>query len=384
MKENFLQILLNENLDKLIIDECRGLFMIWVFFEYFMFRSSRRRILTLRNYFWQHIFQVDISAFDLHKKRELSSYSKADLFDEQISRIFVCLRLCDLYEASKIFIHCSHEIQNNRNLHNIYSKCHYDVGIIFNHFGNLCESYNTIASSDKISDVEIANIKSNIETFCKESRDILEDIMRNELSSNEEALVCNIQLMIGVFGGDKESIGKVSESYKELILMHVYYRFYFENFYTILKERLDLIEDNTIHNIDKILISTIQLTPFEFYQNIKSEVPTWFLFHIMDMTFDMDQLPEKVSKDLDNMKLKDYDYVQFMIYLVDLSISFRDFCNYSSCFSVLEIPHVFYNCLDKISIKNVLLIFEIYEETKDEKKTNGIKIRIKFYFRCFG
>jgi hypothetical protein len=151
--------------------------------------------------------------------------------------------------------------------------------------------------------------------------------------------------------------------------MSIYYRFHHNDFLDILEENLEKCKDSE-DPFKNGLISIIVDQPFLFYQSIKNNVPKWFRFHLMDILFDMDHLPNESSSEeiLDGMNFRSYDYLDFLLHLINLEIEFKDFINYSSLYDLRETSGTFITLLEKIVIKNVLREFEKFENGIVTKK----------------
>lgn len=149
--------------------------------------------------------------------------------------------------------------------------------------------------------------------------------------------------------------------------MNIYYRFYQKNFYDELREGLNHYE-NFENKVDKFIISTITDLPFEFYQNLKANIPKWLQFHFMDILFDLEMLTTEEEEFLDGMTLRNYDYVDFLNYLMVLDVSFEDFINYSALYDNSETTGPFLLFLEKMVIKNVVTQFKKFEKNLITKK----------------
>ena len=112
--------------------------------------------------------------------------------------------------------------------------------------------------------------------------------------------------------------------------MCIYYRFYREDFVYDLKENLH--DENAQDNLDKHIFSIIKDEPLEFYQYIKGVIPKWFQFLLLETLYDKNVLPDFPEENLDNMTLRNYDYADFLNYLLIMDIQYQEFYIYSSMF----------------------------------------------------
>jgi hypothetical protein len=144
--------------------------------------------------------------------------------------------------------------------------------------------------------------------------------------------------------------------------MNIYYRFYYDDFFSELKNRLD--ENETKNRVERFIIILIKSNPFEFYQIIKGEIPKWFQFQFLNVLFDKDLLPNDNEEALDGLTIKDYDLNDFMHYLIILNIDYVDFMNF---FSLYENNKIVYTVLEMYLVKCVIGQFKKFKATKINK-----------------
>jgi len=150
--------------------------------------------------------------------------------------------------------------------------------------------------------------------------------------------------------------------------MSIYYRFNHGDFFEIIIQNVK--NSDCEDSVQKGIMSLIIEHPFEFYQSIGNDSQRWFRFHIMDILFDLEQLPnQSISGDnFLGMSYRSNEYLDFLKYLIDIDIGFREFVDYSSLYDQKDTMGSFFTLLEKIVIKNVLKEFEKFEQEIVTKK----------------
>jgi hypothetical protein len=162
--------------------------------------------------------------------------------------------------------------------------------------------------------------------------------------------------------------------------MFIYYKFYDDYFYEELIG--NLFEEDNSSNIEKIIFTIIKFTPVEFYQNIKGSVPKWFQFLILDILYEKDCLPRETEPILDNLTLRDYDYFQFINYLLQIEANYVDFFRFLTLLNNNEAfkkTHFIY--LEKIVIKTVVKEFSSYEKNLNKESKQKLLETIDMVFK---
>jgi hypothetical protein len=158
--------------------------------------------------------------------------------------------------------------------------------------------------------------------------------------------------------------------------MNIYYRFHYYNFYDELKEGLKNYENFENNKVDKLIMSSILTTPFEFYQALKGSIPKWIQFHFMDILFDLDSFSRREEQILDEMTLRNYDYLDFLNYLLILDVGLEDSLNYASLYDNSHNTGSYLIYLEKIVVKNVIQQFKKFENglIKEDDLKNFLKM----------
>jgi hypothetical protein len=364
-----------------------------------IFNDNTHHLLSIKEMFYKYIFEPDLENFDLFKRKNLESYEGADFIQSQLNKIKFCIRICDFQELHNIFETVSNEIKYNSTYVEKFYGVNLELHIIFGYFASMCLAYHDIINRENFQEIDKVDILRNIqnlETDCRAVLVTINEVMDKlhfaaPIRNNINEIIDDINIFLNVFSGDVYSIEKVkfinffnyliiqiSENYKEIILMHIYYRFYHHDFYKTLG--LSLSEDIPFgQKVDMHIISIIKYHPFEFYQKMKGEIPKWLQFHFLDILFDKEILSSEPDESLDGMTLRNYDYVDFLNYLVILDVEYKDFVNYAALFDSSENSYSFLMYMEKIVVKNVIKGFDRYEEI--ENRTKEHKKALKSFLR---
>lgn len=142
--------------------------------------------------------------------------------------------------------------------------------------------------------------------------------------------------------------------------MNVYFRFYYNDFLSVLVESLN--SEN--RQLEGMISNIIKNKPMEIYQDLKDYMPKWFMFHLMEVLYDMEKLDMQPRTELDGNSLRTYDYLDFLNYLLLLDVNFEDYVNYSASFDTSEVvPYRSYHTLfDRAVTNSVCREFEQYSK----------------------
>jgi hypothetical protein len=107
--------------------------IIWYFFENFvLYREDRQRLLSIRNFYFKYIFQVDVNKNEIFRRHDMN-YSSSDNISDLVERIKLSLRTCDFITVSNIFLSLNKQFYNNFYLEtNDFGKTCYDFAEVFN------------------------------------------------------------------------------------------------------------------------------------------------------------------------------------------------------------------------------------------------------------
>jgi hypothetical protein len=198
----------------------------------------------------------------------------------------------------------------------------------------------------------------------------------NMTTYQANALLQEIKSILKILSGDLKEIKLLCEDSKEYIIMNIYYRFYIKDFLSDLSKTL--VEGET-DRLDKYLCSIIKNEPLEFYSEIRNEVPKWLHFHFMDLMFDKELLCSSTGQISDNMSLRNYDYTEFISYLLQLDISYINFSNYTGLYASIDSnQNTFIVAMEKVVARTIVKEFNIYEKNPNE---NGKKKLIELLYK---
>jgi hypothetical protein len=160
--------------------------------------------------------------------------------------------------------------------------------------------------------------------------------------------------------------------------MNIYFRFYYYDFLDKLKESFE--NDDRSDRLKSVIAEVIKNQPFEFYKSCQEYTPKWLLFFIMDVFYDKDLLPNMEDKALDDQTFRNYEYVEFLNYLIHIDVDFVDFLNFSTFYNSSDDPRSFLKLLEIIVMKFIIKSFSIYEKnpTKDNKNILTKKLELVF------
>jgi hypothetical protein len=146
-----------------LIQEANAYCVIWTFFDYFViFENDIKHILTLREFYYNHIYKIDsdqFNLFDLNPKH----MSEKDRREHQLRRCSFLLKCCDFIELSNVFSTLEVEFRNNHTLKSIYANTYEEFSNLFRDISNFCKNYDAIIIDENTD--EYSYLYKNVENF---------------------------------------------------------------------------------------------------------------------------------------------------------------------------------------------------------------------------
>jgi len=144
LRENMTDIVedlikINSESHKPLLLEARAYLVLWIFFEYIIvYGNDFDHILTIRNLFYNYIFEVDVENFELFKRKKLEDYVDDFSLDSQLQKLKFFLRLCDFKECHGILDCLNRSITYDEKS---FPGVHYEMGNIFERLSSIALSY---------------------------------------------------------------------------------------------------------------------------------------------------------------------------------------------------------------------------------------------------
>jgi hypothetical protein len=349
-----------------LLKQAQAYLAIWSIFDYFVVNDSLQYLLKIREIFYRYLLETDLDNFELFKKQTMDNYENDDSIQSGIGKIFFCLRLCDFTELINLFSSMRRDIHQNPSY---LLGTEQDFTFLLEICERICNHYDQIIESEFIQDDEQIYIGKSIMEDASDAYGVIESIKEkaeqiNRVHSRDYILQTADSMLniINILAGDIHAISNTAENYKEIILMHIYYRFKHSDFHSVLKESLmNLNEQSSL--VDNLIIDTITRHPFEYYQTLKGNVPKWLQFHFMDVLFDLDLLVNQTEEAIDGLTMREYDYVNFLDYLSNLEINYIDFLNYTILYDSTS-DNTYINYIERVVKNNAI---RASEKMSDER-----------------
>jgi hypothetical protein len=362
----------NNNTSESLQSETRAYLILWIFFDFMVVHHGELSyLLGIREYFYKYIFEPNVLTFELYRKNAMDKYGEADFLISEIKKIKFCLRICDFASLSQIFNTIASVLNNNKRYVQKFLGANIGFADVYTNLSEFCLNYNNfITMSKEYTNIDVERFKKNFENLRKECETILININSDvekmqfdeQVKNDIQNLIMETTIILNVLYGDINAISELSEGLMEFVLMNIYYRFYEEDFFPTLKQKLSTNEVNI--ELFQHIIQMISLDPLEFFKYIKGEIPIWLQFHFMDILDDLEYIPYSTDDNLDGLTLKEYEYVEFLNYLLLLDVSYHDFSNYFTFYDISsKTSKTAVSFLEKIVIRNVTKEFSILEHS---------------------
>lgn len=181
----------------------------------------------------------------------------------------------------------------------------------------------------------------------------------------------SINSYLKVIGGETQEILNYCGNYKELILMNVYFGFAYDHFLQNLP--VDLQKFLPQSEFDEHIYGLIIYSDFEFYQNIKTKIPKWLMFHFLDILYDKESLPRELIED---QVIRTFDFNVFLQNLITIQAPYTDILNYLKLYDSRKNFRSFYSFLEITCTRAVIQRFNYYEKNKTKENRKDLKMFI--------
>jgi hypothetical protein len=150
-----------------LLGEAKAYLVLWIFFEYFVvFREDLDHMLTIRDYFYRYIFDIDLEHFELFRRTNLDKYRSDISVSSQLSKLKFLIRICDFQEMQNLIENISRLLKEEKSSQNNYPGVYMEFADAFDQLGYICMNYCDIMYTEYggNSSSRRAEITKNIQT----------------------------------------------------------------------------------------------------------------------------------------------------------------------------------------------------------------------------
>jgi len=130
------------------LGEAKAYLIWWIFFEYFVvFREDLDHLLTIRDYFYRYIFEIDLESFELFRRRNLDELRSDISVSSQLTKLKFLMRLCDFQEMQNLTENLCRLLKEEKSFYN-YPEVYIEFAEVFELLGIICLNYNQIMNTE--------------------------------------------------------------------------------------------------------------------------------------------------------------------------------------------------------------------------------------------